>query len=55
MSQRAAPSALEILYSTDYPYEAMVSARSGSKSVEIALEDQIKIGRLNTTELSLAA
>jgi hypothetical protein len=40
-----------ILYSTDYPYESMVECEEWFKSVDIALEDQIKIGRLNTMKL----
>jgi 2,3-dihydroxybenzoate decarboxylase len=40
-----------ILYSTDYPYEAMSDCDEWFKTVDISLEDQIKIGRLNTMKL----
>jgi predicted TIM-barrel fold metal-dependent hydrolase len=40
-----------ILYSTDYPYESMVECEEWFRSVDISLEDQIKIGRLNTMKL----
>ena len=40
-----------ILYSTDYPYESMVECEEWFHSVDISLEDQIKIGRLNTMKL----
>ena len=40
-----------ILYSTDYPYESMVECEDWFRSVDISLEDQIKIGRLNTMKL----
>jgi predicted TIM-barrel fold metal-dependent hydrolase len=40
-----------ILYSTDYPYESMVECEEWFSSVDISLEDQIKIGRLNTMKL----
>jgi gamma-resorcylate decarboxylase len=40
-----------ILYSTDYPYETMVECEEWFRSVDISLEDQIKIGRLNTMKL----
>jgi gamma-resorcylate decarboxylase len=40
-----------ILYSTDYPYETMIECEEWFRSVDISLEDQIKIGRLNTMKL----
>jgi gamma-resorcylate decarboxylase len=40
-----------ILYSTDYPYESMIECEEWFRSVDISLEDQIKIGRLNTMKL----
>jgi predicted TIM-barrel fold metal-dependent hydrolase len=40
-----------ILYSTDYPYESMVECEEWFRSIDISLEDQIKIGRLNTMKL----
>jgi predicted TIM-barrel fold metal-dependent hydrolase len=40
-----------IVYSTDYPYESMVECEGWFKSVDIVLEDQIKIGRLNTMKV----
>ncbi len=40
-----------ILYSTDYPYESMVECEEWFRTVDISLEDQIKIGRLNTRKL----
>ena len=40
-----------ILYSTDYPMESMVECDEWFKSVDISLEDQIKIGRLNALKL----
>jgi predicted TIM-barrel fold metal-dependent hydrolase len=40
-----------ILYSTDYPYETMVECEEWFRSVDISLEDQIKIGRTNTAKL----
>jgi 2,3-dihydroxybenzoate decarboxylase len=40
-----------ILYSTDYPFESMVECEEWFRSVDISLEDQIKIGRLNTMKL----
>ena len=40
-----------ILYSTDYPFESMVECEDWFNSVDIAQEDQLKIGRLNTERL----
>jgi 2,3-dihydroxybenzoate decarboxylase len=40
-----------ILYSADYPFESMNEADDWFKSVDIALQDQVKIGRLNTQRL----
>jgi gamma-resorcylate decarboxylase len=40
-----------ILYSTDYPYESMVECEEWFRSVDISLEDQIKIGRTNAAKL----
>ena len=40
-----------VLYSTDYPYESMAECDEWFRSVDISLEDQIKIGRLNTMKL----
>lgn len=40
-----------ILYSTDYPFESMVETEEWFSSVDIALNDQVKIGRLNTQKL----
>jgi predicted TIM-barrel fold metal-dependent hydrolase len=40
-----------ILFSTDYPYESMVECEEWFRSVDISLEDQIKLGRLNTMKL----
>ncbi len=40
-----------ILYSADYPFESMVECEEWFRSVDISLEDQIKIGRLNTMKL----
>jgi predicted TIM-barrel fold metal-dependent hydrolase len=44
-------SADRILYSTDYPYETMVECEEWFRSVDISLEDQIKIGRTNAARL----
>ena len=44
-------SADRILYSTDYPYETMVECEEWFRSVDISLEDQIKIGRTNAAKL----
>ena len=40
-----------VLYSTDYPYESMAECDEWFRSVDISLDDQIKIGRLNTMKL----
>ena len=40
-----------ILYSTDYPFESMVECEEWFSSVDIALEDQLKIGRNNAMKL----
>jgi len=40
-----------ILYSTDYPFESMVETEEWFSSVDIALDDQVKIGRVNTEKL----
>ena len=40
-----------IMYSTDYPHESMVECEGWFRSVDISLEDQIKIGRLNAMKL----
>jgi 2,3-dihydroxybenzoate decarboxylase len=40
-----------ILYSVDYPFENMVEADEWFKSVNIASQDQVKIGRLNAQKL----
>jgi predicted TIM-barrel fold metal-dependent hydrolase len=40
-----------IMYSTDYPYGSMVECEGWYRSVDISLEDQIKIGRLNAGKL----
>lgn len=40
-----------ILYSTDYPMESMAECDEWFKSVDISLEDQIKIGRLNAAKI----
>jgi len=40
-----------ILYSTDYPFESMAETEQWFSSVDIALNDQVKIGRLNTQRL----
>ena len=40
-----------ILYSTDYPFESMVECEEWFSGVDISLEDQVKIGRLNTQKL----
>jgi 2,3-dihydroxybenzoate decarboxylase len=40
-----------ILYSTDYPFESMVECEEWFSSVDISLNDQLKIGRLNTQQL----
>jgi gamma-resorcylate decarboxylase len=39
------------LYSTDYPYETMVECEEWFRSIDISLEDQIKIGRTNAAKL----
>jgi len=43
--------AYRIMYSTDYPHENMVECEGWFRSVDISLEDQIKIGRLNAGKL----
>jgi gamma-resorcylate decarboxylase len=40
-----------ILYATDYPFESMVETEEWFRAIDISLEDQIKIGRLNTMKL----
>jgi predicted TIM-barrel fold metal-dependent hydrolase len=40
-----------ILYSTDYPYETMTECEEWFRSVDISLQDQVKIGRLNSEKL----
>jgi len=40
-----------ILYSTDYPYESMAECDEWYRSVDISLQDQIKIGRQNAMKL----
>ena len=40
-----------ILYATDYPFESMVEAEEWFRAIDISLDDQIKIGRLNTVKL----
>ena len=40
-----------ILYSTDYPFESMAECEEWFNSVDIAPEDQLKIGRLNAEKL----
>ena len=40
-----------ILYSTDYPYETMAECEEWFRSVDISLQDQVKIGRLNSEKL----
>jgi predicted TIM-barrel fold metal-dependent hydrolase len=40
-----------VLYSTDYPYESMAECDELFRSVDISLDDQIRIGRLNTMKL----
>jgi 2,3-dihydroxybenzoate decarboxylase len=40
-----------ILYSTDYPFESMQECSEWFDGVDIALQDQLKIGRLNAERL----
>jgi predicted TIM-barrel fold metal-dependent hydrolase len=40
-----------ILYATDYPFESMVETEEWFRAIDISLEDQIKIGRLNAMKL----
>ena len=40
-----------ILYSTDYPFESMVECETWFSGVDISLEDQVKIGRINAQKL----
>ena len=40
-----------ILYSTDYPFESMEECDEWFRGVDIAREDQVKIGRLNAMRL----